>query len=261
MHEEKKGFFTPWRNVVLGLLAVAVIGGLVAWVGKGLVSPPTGPKFPLELSDVILPSPKIIKPFQLVDQDRNPFGLEQLKGNWTFLFFGYTHCPDVCPLALGMLAELFERLKTSAPDALERTRVAFISVDPKRDTTERLKQYVLYFNPAFKGVTGTEKAIKAFSRQLGALYFMPGDFKGADGKPVKSGLVDPNAKTPEEDEGYQVSHTSAFFLVDPLGRLVAIFPEYNNTDIIQEEYVRIRKFVKIRNIYGDAERAETGEQG
>jgi len=234
------------------LMMVVIVSGLVTWLNKGSKEgSAAGPTFPLELSDVILPSPITIKPFKLIDQDRNPFGLEQLKDNWTFLFFGYTHCPDVCPLALGMLAELFERLKTTAPAAMERTKTVFISVDPKRDTAERLKQYVLYFNPEFKGVTGTEKGVKAFARQLGALYFMPGDFKGPDGKPMASGLVGENGKS-VEDEGYQVSHTSAFFLVDPLGRLVAIFPEYNNTDIITEEYVRIRKFVKIRNIYGDA---------
>lgn len=248
----KETFFTPWRTVVLSLMGVALVGGLFAWLGD---APKKGGRgltaVPAELSDVILPQPKVIAPFTLVDQDRNPFGLEQFKGNWTFLFFGYTRCPDVCPLAMGMLSELFERLKKSAPDAMEGTRGVFVSVDPKRDTVEHIKQYVLYFNPAFKGITGTEEQIRAFTRQLGALYFMPGDFKGPDGKPAA-----PDAQPPADPDNYLISHTSAFFLVDPLGRLVAIFPDYNNTDIITEEYVRIRKFVKIRGMYGESSAVE-----
>lgn len=234
------------RVLVISILILIISAGWIIfsrWFG---LPQDTGPKFPEELSDVILPMPKPLAPFRLLDHNRKPFLLDNLKDQWTFLFFGYTHCPDVCPLAMGRLSEVFEQLKKAKSPAMERTRGMFISVDPKRDTPEHLKQYVLYFNPEFLGVTGSEKQIKAFTKQIGAMYFMESEFKD----PEKQAEKKPQKKTDPTD--YSISHTSAFFLMDPLGRLVAIFPEYNNTDMIIEEYVRIRKFVKIRNIYGDS---------
>jgi protein SCO1 len=240
------------KNLVL--IFALLIGSIIFSLES---APPVvaGPSFPEELSDVILPNHKTLQPFALYDHNREAFNLDSLKGKWTFLFFGYTHCPDVCPMALAMLADLFEILDKDAPQAMEKTHGVFVSVDPLRDTPEDLQQYAPYFHPEFLGVTGSEKAIKAFTRQIGALYFFETDFKDPNGK--KQVNKDPNGKKqikkPDPEEGYSVSHTSAFFLIDPLGRLVAIFPDFNNTDSLFEEYVRIRKFVKIRNLYGNSE--------
>lgn len=235
------------------ILTVIILIGSVAWNLFSHWSAPedTGPKFPEELSDVILPMPKTMVPFQLLDHNRKPFTLDNLKGQWTFLFFGYTHCPDVCPVAMGMLSEVFNKLHEAKSPAMDGTKGVFITVDPQRDTPEHLKQYVLYFNPEFLGVTGSKQQIKEFTKQIGALYFMEADFKD----PEKPAQTPPEEKT--TDTSYQVSHTTAFFLLDPLGRLVGIFPEYNNTDMIIEEYVRIRKFVKIRNIYSGTDAGKT----
>lgn len=223
--------------VLLGLLIAT--GAIVYDI---VTTKPEGPQFSQELSDVILPMPKPIQAFRLLDHNRKVFDLEQLKGKWSFVFFGYTHCPDVCPTAMAILAELFERMKKQAPDALIDTRLIFVTVDPERDTPEHLRQYVGYFNPDFLGVTGEPKDIKAFSNQLGALYFKGSQFKDADKPPAKS----PQEPTEEEK---MVSHTSAFFLMDPLGRMLAIFPEFNNSDMIFEDYKRIRTFAKIHNLY------------
>ncbi len=202
-----------------------------------------GPKFPEELSDVILPNPKTLRDFTLYDHNRKPFTLDSLQGNWTFIFFGYTHCPDVCPTAMAILAQFFELMNQKAPFAMDKSKGVFVSVDPLRDTPEHLQQYATYFHKDFLGVTGTEQTIKSFTKQMGALYFFESDFKDKNGRKVIT--------KPDPEEGYDVSHTSALFLVDPLGRLVAIFPEYNNSDMIFEDYVRIRKFVKIRGLYGE----------
>ncbi|MEO5362317.1 MAG: SCO family protein [Magnetococcus sp. DMHC-8] len=201
-----------------------------------------GPSFPVELSTIVLPSPRPLKPFSLVDQDGQPFTLDHLQGRWTFLFFGYTHCPDICPMAMGMLGDVFKRLQNGSPQDMVGTEGAFVTVDPARDTPAIVKQYATYFNPAFKGLTGTEGQIRTFTRQVGATYFMASDFKTADGKPPAP---------PSDKEANLISHTSAFFLIDPLGRLVAVFPEYNNTDMILEEYGKIRKFVRIREVYAN----------
>lgn len=237
-----------WTGRILGL-SILILVATVAWIIYiQWINPieDTGPRFPDELSDVILPTPIPLEEFELLDHNRKPFTRGNFKGHWSFLFFGYTHCPDVCPMALGMLSEVFSQLTNAKSPAMVGTQGVFVTVDPKRDTPEHLKQYVLYFNPDFLGISGTDQQIKAFSKQIGAMYFMESDFKDPNQKPKAE------TKKKEDDDNYKVSHTSAFFLIDPLGRLVAIFPEYNNTEMILEEYIRIRKFVKIRNIYGNA---------
>lgn len=231
---QKKMYF----SIGIGVVAV-VLSAVLFFVWDTIYTPPKGPTFPEELSDVILPNPKTLEPFNLTDQDGKPFLLADFQGHWTFLFFGYTHCPDVCPMAMGILSEVFGHLKALSSPALEKTQVAFVTVDPKRDTPLVLKQYVSYFNPAFKGLSGSESQVASFTKQVGAIYFTAKDFKNSEGRKPPKTLSDKDI----------ISHTSAFFLIDPLGRLVAIFPEYNNTDMILEEYVRIRKFVKIRKTY------------
>lgn len=227
----------------IGMAAVVLFAvALLVWQRYQAI--PEGPSFPPELSTITLPNPKSLKPFALTDQEGKPFTLAQLEGQWTFLFFGYTHCPDVCPMAMGMLGEVFHRMKEGQSPSLATTQGVLVTVDPKRDTPSILKQYVTYFNPGFKGLTGSEEEIKLFTKQMGAIYFLASEFKdeGKEGAPAPSG---------KEPDG--ISHTSAFFLMDPLGRLVAIFPEYNNTDMILEEYEKIRKFVRIRQIYANPE--------
>lgn len=205
---------------------------------------PDGPSFPSELSTMTLPNPKPLKPFALTDQEGQPFTLTQLQGRWTFLFFGYTHCPDVCPMAMSLLGKLFHHMKERASPNLATSQGALVTVDPKRDTPPLLKQYVTYFNPDFKGLTGSEEGIKLFAGQLGALYFLASELQDEGKK---------STPAPSNKASNSISHTSAFFLIDPLGRLVAMFPDYNNTDKILEEYEKIRQFVRTHQIYSTPE--------
>jgi protein SCO1 len=128
--------------------------------------------------------------------------LDRLKGGWSLVFFGYTHCPDVCPTSLGFLAEVFDLLKGDPID-LEGVQGIFVSVDPKRDTPAILKDYVPYFHDKFTGVTGTTQAIDGLAKQMWAQYEI-------------SDKVD-------EEGNYGVEHTAAFFVIDPKGRLYGVF--------------------------------------
>ncbi len=107
------------------------------------------------------------------------------------LFFGYTHCPDVCPMALETMAKLMEKL---TPEERKAVQVLFISVDPERDTTEVLKDYVPYFNPTFIGLTGNEKEIEKTAKEYKAYY------KKVEG---------------ESAGGYLIDHTATIYLVTP----------------------------------------------
>ena len=130
--------------------------------------------------------------FSLIDHHGSPFTREDLIDQWTLIFFGFTHCPDICPTTMAELAELKAQLVgTEASDA----RVVMLSVDPARDTPERLAQYVPYFHADFIGVTGDFADILSFAQRLNA----------------------PFRKVSEPDGAYQMEHSANVMLMNPRG--------------------------------------------
>src|SRR5437867_10474512 len=149
----------------------------------------------------LFPDPKPLTAFALTDHENRVFDLSRLKGKWSFLFFGYTHCPDICPTTLATLARAHESIAKSTVGAKD-VQFVFISVDPNRDTAGKLRQYVTYFDTSFLGVTGDDAQLGKLAAQLGAAYEV--------------------AITPGV-ENYPVYHTAAVFLVDPRTRYHAVF--------------------------------------
>jgi protein SCO1/2 len=164
----------------------------------------------------ILGEPRDIQPFTLIDHTGMNFDNRSLQGRWSFLFFGYTHCPDVCPTTLTLLNSVAHKL-----EGLEnRVQFVFISVDPERDTPEKLGQFVSSFNGAFIGVTGTDETINALTRQLGVTYTRVTETSGSDG----SGKFN-----------YLMDHSASVLLIDPAGRLHTVFtPPLNATDMARD---------------------------
>jgi protein SCO1 len=162
----------------------------------------------------LLSPPRPLPPLALVDQDNRPFAVDRLRGRWTFVFFGFTSCPDVCPLTMAALAET-HKLLANVPERL-RPQLVMISVDPERDTPERLAGYVKAFDPTFIGATGTKTAIDELAQRMGVLV----------------------AKRPIEDS-YTVDHTTSVFLIDPDGALRALFSAPHTPKLIAEDYRRI----------------------
>lgn len=104
----------------------------------------------------------------LLDHQADEFGAEDLKGKWTYAFFGYTHCPDICPITLSLLRETEEQLsETASSEIFSQFRGMFVSVDPSRDDVETVKRFVSHFSPNFVGVTGSEESIKQFADTVG----------------------------------------------------------------------------------------------
>ena len=158
---------------------------------------------------VTLPEPRALADFSLADQDGNPFSLERLRGRWSLLFFGFTHCPDVCPSALYDLQQVSETLDASQSDAPPH-QVVFISVDPERDTPARLSEYVRYFDPDFIGVTGSLAQLAPLAMQLGVAFHI---------EPHEPGSTD-----------YSVDHSASILLTNPQGRLLGVFPLPHDAD-------------------------------
>jgi protein SCO1/2 len=170
---------------------------------------------PAVATATLLVPPRPLPPFALVDQDNQPFSTERLRGGWSIVFFGFTRCPDVCPVTMTALAQT-SKLLADLPEP-SRPRVVMISVDPERDTPERLATYVRAFDPAFLGATGTKQAIDELAHRMGVLV----------------------ATRPLEGDTYTVDHTTSLFLVGPDGALRALFSAPHEPDKIAADYRRI----------------------
>lgn len=165
-----------------------------------------------ELDATRFPQAREIASFSLIDHNNAVFDNSVLKDRWSFIFFGYTHCPDVCPTTLSVLNSVAQKLG----DLDEDIRFVFLSVDPERDTPEQLAQFVSYFNSDFIGVTGTPEGIEQITRQLGVLHI--------------------RAQPEEGASGYLVDHSASVFLFDPDGRYHAVFSPPLSADAIAGDF-------------------------
>ncbi len=135
-----------------------------------------------------------------------PVSLKDFRGKVVLLYFGYTLCPDICPTTLSTVAAALKQLPPAAQD---QVRVIFVSVDPKRDTPQRLKQYTQYFHHNMIGVTGEKKVIDDIVRRYGAIYRIVDDGSSA---------------------GYLVDHSSTLYLIDQNGKLTSLIPHGATAD-------------------------------
>jgi len=182
------------RIIVLATLAIAAAGAGVAagvWLEKSAPGAAT--------SATVLDAPRPLPQFSLVDEHGAAVTRDELTGRWTFLFFGFTHCPDVCPMTLQVLARTLHAFDDVPAD--QRPTARFVSVDPERDTPAQLASYLAAFNADIHAMTGTPEAIAALTRAIGVAY----------------------ERVDQPGGGYTMDHTAALFLLDPEARLVAVF--------------------------------------
>ena len=204
------------QSVKMGLLVsglvvlAAVIGVLVAMHQQQEAEP--------AIPGLLWPEPKTLAPFTTVDHENNPFTLDDLRGKWSLLFFGFTHCPDICPVTLAVMDKAHGQL-----DQARDVQFALVTVDPDRDTSERLEQYLTSFNPEFVGLGGSAEQIAGLTGQIGLPYFLD--------------------KT-QDEENYLVDHGASLFMIDPLGRLVGIFSAPHDALDVTDRFNRIREFIE-----------------
>jgi len=142
---------------------------------------------------VFFDKPRIFRDPILVDQNGKPFTKQFFQGKWTLVFFGFTSCPDICPTTLGILSNFYNELQ-KAGDA-DQLQIVMVSVDPARDTPEKLREYTAYFNPAFTGVTGEYMELVKFAGDL------------------NSGFT----KAPIAGGGYLMEHSGNITVINPRG--------------------------------------------
>src|SRR6056297_989774 len=194
---------TAGRALVITLVALAaLLGGLLT--ARSLLEQ----SVEYQVASIYPLSPEL-EAFELVDADGRPFTERDLEGNLTLLCFGFTNCPDICPDNLAELASAMDKLEAMRVE--EMPDVVFVSVDPQRDSGEAMRDYVRYFDPAFRAVTGDDEALQELTAQVGALYMR--------GEADESGY-------------YAVDHSGMIVIVDSRGRMIGRFPPASDADAI-----------------------------
>ncbi|HKM70147.1 MAG TPA: SCO family protein [Stellaceae bacterium] len=197
----------PRRFVpVAVLLAGFVILGAGAFLALSLHETPRG------AAGTLLAS-AIGGPFQLVDQNGKTVTNADLKGKWSLVYFGYTHCPDACPTALNDISIALDELGPKR----DAVRPVFITVDPERDTPEVLKSYVTAFDAPILALTGTPEEIAQAAKGYRVYY----------------------AKHPETGGDYSMDHSSVIYVMDPEGRFTASFTHENTPEQIAERLKKL----------------------
>lgn len=199
------------NTVILLLVLVAVAMGLIVYkVTKPRVLTP------VELRNydaIVFEKPRQFSDIALTDHNGKEFTRAQLQGKWSLIFFGFTHCPDICPMTLLDLNRLLPDLPE---DIRKHTQVILVSLDPARDTPEVLKEYVAAFNPDFVGVTGEFLTIRRFANEVNVAF----------------------AKVTQGDD-YTVDHSGNLVLINPRGDYHGFFKPPFDTEKLQITYPSI----------------------
>lgn len=195
--------------LLAGGLVLVLVGGVVTW--RNL---PNGPAPAGQVPRVMETSGAVALPDFTLRGPRGEFRNSDLLGRWTFMFFGYTQCPDICPTALALMKDI----KAIAVSPAPTFNVVFVSVDPRRDSNELLRDYLAAFDAAFIGVSGSDEALRPLTNALKV------DYRRHDEKDSRT---------------YTVDHGAAIHLIDPKGRPVAVFPPPQQAAVLAAEFVRL----------------------
>lgn len=154
------------NTVIVLLLMITVLFGL--FLNRVLTPRVLNAKEMVNNGAIMFETPREISEFSFTDQYGGAFSREQLKGQWTFVFFGFTHCPDICPTTLALFNQIAKNIQDEPIS--EDTRFMLVTVDPARDTPSELKRYIAHFNEDFIGVTGEFIGLKTFATQLNVAF-------------------------------------------------------------------------------------------
>jgi len=205
------------RPMLRFALIAIVAFALGLFLARAFLSPREVP-VPATESATILPQARELPPLDLVDQDNRPLPRDFLRDRWTLVFFGFTQCPDVCPTTLTTLAQMKKQL-ADLP-AGQQPRVLLVSVDPERDTPAILKPYVTFFDPSFRGATGTLAASTAAATAFSV----------------------PFAKVPLPGGGYTMDHGAGLFIVSPAGALAAYSSPPLDATVLARDFRKVVQY-------------------
>ncbi|KTD74510.1 SCO family protein [Legionella tucsonensis] len=163
-----------------------------------------------------LENPRQVNRFSLTGIDAKSFDNKSLKGKWTVMFFGFTSCGYVCPTTMAELTKMYHLLEDKGVKNLPR--IVMVSIDPERDSQEKLGNYVTSFHPDFYGARGDEESIKLMTREMGIAY----------AKVIEKG---------NDATNYDIQHSGALMLFNPQGELNAFFTTPHHADLLAKDYL------------------------
>lgn len=205
-----------WRWLLLAGLSLTFLG--VALILRTLRD---GPAPAGEIPSVTEIRDDAPLPAFTVSGPKGSFTNANLTGHWSFVFFGYTQCPDICPTALTLMKDVKTALAVKATVSPAPTfQVVFVSVDPRRDTRALLDGYMAAFDPSFIGVNGDDAALAPLTKALGVFY------RRNDGTDTRR---------------YTVDHSATIYLIDPRGRLTAVFSQPHEAAKVAANFRRIAR--------------------
>jgi len=154
--------------------------------------------------------------FELKNQGDQLYSKNDLKNQWTILFFGYTNCPDVCPTTIFKLGQIKQQISKELPNV--NLQILFITLDPERDSTERLREYLGFFNASMIGLTGDISKIVELTSNLSVFF-----------------------QRINKEDGYDFNHTASIFLMNPNAQLKASFSPASSIDMLNEDIQTVIK--------------------
>lgn len=198
--------------------SIAIVA-LVALIGGFAISWVINSNKPVELESGLWfgDQARALPEFELVDHNRNTLNRNSLRGKWSLMFFGYTHCPDICPISLQTMSDMVQAIED--PDVVRELSIYFVSVDPERDTPEILASYVTYFNPDFTGATAENEKLTPLTRSIGIAHQIRNK---ADDNPE-----------------YDVDHSSAIVLINPQAEFAGLFSAPQDALVMARDITRI----------------------
>lgn len=158
--------------------------------------------------------------FELSDHRGEPVNRDSLRGKWSLMFFGFTHCPDICPTSVQAMSDMIKAIDD--PQVLDDIAVYFISVDPQRDTAEVLASYVNYFNPAIIAATAELDKLRMLTGSLGIAHFIRNQVENSD--------------------RYDVDHSSTIVLINPAAEYAGIFSAPHDPMVMARDMTRIVEY-------------------
>ncbi|CAD2220283.1 cytochrome c oxidase assembly factor [Angomonas deanei] len=201
----------------------AIMCGVTLWYGsKSAKKRYFGDEGSARVSVESRGKPALGGPFVLVNTDGEPVSQAEFLGSWAFFYFGFVHCPEICPVELNRMTHVVNAIQKKRPH--EKISPLFVSCDPRRDSLEAIEEYLSVFHPDFVGLVGTPKQVEDACKSYRIYYSIPSD-----------DVVDTN--------DYLIDHSIAIFLFDPQGRFVDFFGNrYDEQEIAQKVEYYMQKY-------------------
>ena len=211
-----------YKILIASLASVAILSGAILLFVIQAVNKVT----PEQLRNdavFVYDTPLALDAFSLTRHDDQLLTNESLLGTWSVIFFGYTFCPDICPITLASIRQFYDLLQTEDPDA--QLQVIMVSVDPERDTQEVLGNYVQYFNPDFIGATSEYAEVYRLARNMNVTF----------------------SYTRVDDDNYLVNHNGEVMLIDPQGNNAGFLKPPYEPMLMLENFLAVKSWYEKQN--------------